>query len=68
MADIGCDRLDLRRGQIMGDRLHDRRGVGIGLVLSRLLLPVGQLSEDVVMQLTGEPWKCVGTFAVRAVT
>ena len=68
LADIGGDGLDLRRCQIVGDGLHDRRGVGIGLVLAALLFPVGQLSVNLVMQLTREPRKSISTLSVRPMT
>ena len=60
MARLGHDRPDLRLGKIMCDRLHDRRGVGLVLVLTSFFFRVGQLAQDGVRKLTGEPRKGVG--------
>src|SRR5581483_3548798 len=64
LADIGGDRIDLRLGEIMRDRLHDRRIVGFGLVLPAFLVPIGQLAEDIIGKLAGEPRKSVGALGV----
>jgi hypothetical protein len=46
LADIGRDGPDLRFGEIMGDRLHDRRIVRLILVLAALLIPVALPTVD----------------------
>src|SRR5450756_1815508 len=67
-ADIGRDSPDLCLGQLVRNWLHDRRGVGVVLVLAPLLVPVRQFPEDVVMKLTRQAGKCVGSLGVRPVT
>src|SRR5450755_4184159 len=68
IADIGRNGSDLRLGELVGNWLHDCRGVGVGLVLAPLLVPVRQLPEDVVMKLTRQPGKRVGSLGIRPVT
>src|ERR1035437_3880702 len=68
IADIGRDGSDLRLGKLMRNRLHDGRSVRISLVLTPFLVPARQLPEDVVMKLTCQTGKRVGSLGVRPVT
>ena len=70
LADVGRDRLNLHFSQLMRDRLHDGRGVGVALmlILTSFFVPVGQLAENAVRKLTCQPRKCIGAFAVRTMT
>jgi len=52
----------------MRNRLHDRRGVRFCLVLPPFLVPVRQLSIDVVVELAGETRKCVAALGVVPMT
>src|SRR5665811_1608117 len=51
----------------MCDRLHDRRVVRLGLILTPLLVPVRQFPEDVVMKLARQTGKRVGALGIRPV-
>ena len=68
IADIGSDGFDLRLGKLMGYRLHDRGGVGLRRILAPLLVPARQFPEDVVMELTRQTGKRVGSLGIRSVT
>src|SRR3974390_515468 len=68
IAHIGGDRFDLRVGQAVRDRLHDRRVVRIVGILPAFLAPVLQLGEDVVVELARQARKVVLAPGVRAVT
>src|SRR5579864_4383501 len=68
IAQISRDGLDLRVTQIMRDRLHDGGVVRLGLILAPLLVPVRQLSIDVVVELARQTGKRVGASGIRSVT
>ena len=53
-ADVGGDCGDLLWRQIMRDRLHDRRRIRFIGLLAALLLPIGQLPDDIIAKLSGE--------------
>src|ERR1700738_1926526 len=67
-VEIGCNGLDLGFAQVMRNWPHDGRRVRLGFVLAALLVPICQLPEHVVMELSCEPRKCIGAFGVWPVT
>src|ERR1700758_2478288 len=52
----------------MGDRLHDRGIVRLIFLLASFLVPIRQLSEDIVMELSSETRKSIRALAFRTVT
>ena len=68
ITEIGRDSFDLCFGQIVRDRRHDRRVVRLGLILTPLLVPVRQFPDDVVMELSCQTRKRIGTLGFRSVT
>src|ERR1700730_13995541 len=66
-TDIGRDRFDLGLVQAVGDRLHDRRVIGILRILAALLVPICQFARNIVGELGGQPRKRTVSLAVRTV-
>src|ERR1700686_4926909 len=52
----------------MRNRPHDGRCIRFVLVLAALLVPVCQLPEHVVMELSCQARECIGAFGVRLMT
>src|ERR1700732_4711110 len=68
ITEICRDSPHLGFAQIMRNWPHDGRRVRLGFVLAALLVPICQLPEHVVMELSCEPRKCIGAFGVWPVT
>src|SRR6516164_5438712 len=68
ITDIGRHSLDLRLGQGVSNRLHNRRCIWFFRYLTPLLAPVDQFLDNVVIKLTCQTGKFPFAFSLWAVT